>query len=510
VGKEGGCACGAGRPKGGPAPRLAREANALALLLVCGTAFAETRPHYGGTVEATLLGAPASLDPTAARTHAEATVATLVFDTLYRIGPEGVPQPHLAAALPVAVDATTVRIEIRKNVKLHDGTVLTPQDVAASLDRARTAVRWVLAPVTSISADADAVELELRAPADDLVMFLSLPQTAITKDGRPPGAKVIGSGPFKVKQLDGAHHRLELEAFDDHFAGRPYIDQLVLRWYDTPDGEARRFETGNAQLSARGVAAFAGGQPTFKAEDVEGPAALLVYVGFGRAHADILADPSFRHSLDLVLARAGLSGIGSGERVVPSRLPVPIEAGAPPLVARSGDVDAAMAELARSPIAALAPGRRGGLTLEVLVEDTRPDDREIAERVLAALDQLGIHAKLSAVTAQVLRDRIAAGRADLYIGQIAEPVTAQPAWWAAAFGVGNDDTLITQLGLGPFDAAAAAKAFEQRLPIVPLMFRSIRLWHRSDIRGVSFDATGRPSFADLFLFGAPVPTRGHP
>jgi len=74
-------------------------------------------------------------------------------------------------------------------------------------------------------------------------------------------------------------------------------------------------------------------------------------------------------------------------------------------------------------------------------------------------------------------------------------------------GAGNDDTLIK---LGVFDAATAAKAFEQRLPIVPLMFRSIRLWHRTDVRGVSFDATGRPSFADLFLFGAPVPTRGHP
>ena len=475
-------------------------------LLISATAFAETRPHYGGTVEATLLGAPATLDPAAARTHAEATVASLVFDTLYRIGPDGVPQPHVAAALPVAdPKLATVRIDIRKDIKLHDGTVLTPQDVAASLDRARATAKWVLADVKSISADADAVELELREPTDELALLLSLPQTAITKGGKPPGLKVVGSGPFQVKSFDGPRHRLDLVAFDEHFAGRPYIDELVLRWYDTPDGEARRFETGNAQLSARGVAAFAGGQPTFKADDVEGPAALLVYVGFGRAHADVLADTAFRHALDLVLARAGLSGMGSGERVVPSRLPVPIEAGAAPLLARSGDVDAATAELARAAATPLAPGRRGSLTLEILVEDTRPDDREIAERVLAGLDQLGIHAKISAVSAAVLRDRVASGRTDLYIGQLAEPVTAQLAWWAAAFGAANDDTLVK---LGVFDTATAAKAFEQRLPIVPLMFRSIRLWHRTDVRGVSFDAAGRPGFADLFLFGAPVPNRG--
>jgi MarR-like DNA-binding transcriptional regulator SgrR of sgrS sRNA len=480
----------------------------LALSLLAATAAAETRPHYGGTVEATLLGAPASLDPAQARTHAEATVATLVFDTLYRIGPDGVPQPHIAAALPVAdAKLATVRIEIRKGIRLHDGSELTPQDVAASLDRARSTQRWVLAAVKSISADADGVELELRAPTDDLATLLALPQTAITKAGRPTGARAVGSGPFQVASFDPPRHRLQLEAFDDHFAGRPYIDELVLRWYDTPDGEARRFETGNAQLSARGVAAFAGGQPTFKAEDVEGPAALLIFVGFGRAHADVLADPAFRHALDLVLARAGLSGIGSGERVVPTRLPLPIEAGAPPLVARAGDVAAASAELARSPVAALAPARRGALTLEILVEDTRPDDREVAERVLAGLDALGIHARITAVSAQALRDRVSAGRVDLWIGQLAEPVTAQVAWWAAAFGAGNDDTLVK---LGAFDAATAAKAFDERLPIVPLMFRSIRLWHRTDVRGVSFDATGRPCFADLFLFGAPVPTRGHP
>ena len=465
-------------------------------------AHAESRPHYGGTVEATLLGAPVTLDPPYVRTHADATVISLVYDTLYRIGPDGVAVPHVAADLPmVDPKLATVRIAIKKGITFQDGTPLTPQDVAASLDRARTTAKWMLAPVRSITADADGVELVLSAPTDDLATFLALPQTAITKAGRPPGTKAIGSGPFEVVSLDAPRHRLTLKAFDGHFAGRPYVDELVLRWYDTPDGEARRFETGNAQMSARGVAAFAGGQPTFKAEDVEGPAALLIFVGFGRAHPDVLGDPAFRHALDLVLARSGFAGIGWGERVVPTRLPVPIEAGAPPLVARSGDVTAAADALAH----VKAPVK--SLMLEILVEDTRPDDKEVAERVLAGLDQLGIHAKITVVTAQVLRDRALAGKADLWIGQLAEPVTAQAAWWAAAFAAGGDDTLER---LGTFDSATAAKQFDARLPIVPLMFRSIRLWHRTDVRGVSFDASGRPCFADIFLFGAPVPNRGRP
>src|SRR5262249_5884299 len=157
--------------------------------------------------------------------------------------------------------------------------------------------------------------------------------------------------------------------FDEHFAGRPYVD-LVLHWYDTPDGEARQFETDKAQISARGVSAFVGGKPIYRADDVEGPAALLVYVGFGQAHAAITADRAVRRALDLAIARGGLETIGSGERVVPTRAPVPIEAGGAALdpVALGGDASAAAAQLADAAkrVPALAAGKLGALKLEIL------------------------------------------------------------------------------------------------------------------------------------------------
>ncbi len=464
---------------------------------------AETRPHYGGTVEATLLGAPGSLDPVAVRSHAEATVISLAFDTLYTVGADGIAQPHLAVDPPVLDEKKLVaRIAIRPDVKFHDGTALTAQDVAASLERARTAAKWAFAPVISLRADGDAVELQLRAPVPELETLLALPQAAVTKGGKPAGERPIGSGPFVIEAIDRAHHRLVLRAFDDHFAGRPYVDQLILRWYDTPDGEARKFETGAAHVSARGATAFAGAQPAFKADDVEGPTAVLVYVGFGRNQPQVTGAPAFRRALDLALARSALATIGSGERVVPTHSPVPAEAGGVPLdaAARAGDPDAARAQL---DAAHLHPTR-----LEILVEDTRPDDREIAERVVRALDKLGVPAAIVAVTAGALRDRIAKGNCDLYVGQLVAPVTSQLAWWGTAFAAGGDDWPVPALEAGGLDLAAAAKAFDNRLPIVPLMFRSVRLWHRTDVRGVAFDGFGRPTFADLSLFGNPV--RGRP
>jgi ABC-type transport system substrate-binding protein len=481
--------------------------RALVIVALAGVAQAETRPHYAGTVEATLLGAPATLDPVFARTHAEVTADALVFDTLYRIGPDGVAQPHLAAAAPVIDDKhTSARVALRKGIKFHDGSLLTAQDVVASLERTRTHVKWILSPVGEIRADGDAIVLALHAPNADVATLLALPQTAVTKGGKAVTGTPIGTGAYAVGLWDKRARKLQLKAFDEHFAGRPYVD-LILRWYDTPDGEARRFETGTAQLSARGVAAFAGAQPAFKADDVEGPAALLVYVGFGRQHATITNDRAFRRALDLAIARAGLETITTGERVVPAKLPVPVEAGGAALdtAARAGDLTAAAAQLADAGtrVPDLAAAKLSALHLEILVEDTRPDDREIAERVVHALDKLGIQAKITATPADDLRNRLQSGQVDLWIGQITEPVTSQVAWWGAAFAAGDDDWAQGPLAAGTLEPGAAAKVFADHVPIVPLMFRAVRLWHRTDVRGLSFDASGRPCYADLFFFGSP-------
>jgi MarR-like DNA-binding transcriptional regulator SgrR of sgrS sRNA len=475
----------------------------------------EGRPHYGGNVEATLLGAPASLDPLAARSHAEVTVGGLLFDTLYRFGPGGVAQPHVAAAPPVLDEKqTTVHIAIRRGIRMHDGSELTAQDVAASLERARTQARWLLSPVLAVRSDGDAVQLSLRAPVAELTTLLALPQLAITKAGRPPGDRPIGSGPYSVESFDRQRQRLVLRAFDGHFAGRPYLDQLTLVWYDTPDAEARRFETGRSQVSARGAAAFAGGQPAFRTDDVEGPPALLVFVGFGRAHAEVTGDRAFRRALDLALSRAGLTTISSGERVVPTRSPVPVEAGGAVLDAagKAGNLQAARVQLADAAkrVAAFAADRLAALRLEILVEDTRPDDRQIGERVVLALDKLGIQAVITSVSATMLRDRVTRGQCDLWIGQHAAPITSALVWWTAAFTQGGDDWSASALAAGTIDPAAAAKEFAQRVPIVPLMFRSVRIWHPTNLRGIAFDASGRPSYADIFLFGAPTPNRSRP
>ena len=156
---------------------------------------------------------------------------------------------------------------IKKGVKFHDGSELTPADVVASLQREKAASRWLLAGLTGITADGEGIVISLRAPLPDLLQQLALPQFGITKGGKG-GDKPIGTGAYAIDGLDRPRKRLVLRAFDEHFLGRPYVDQLVLTWFDTPDAEARRFETGKSHISARGASAFAGTKPTYKSEDI--------------------------------------------------------------------------------------------------------------------------------------------------------------------------------------------------------------------------------------------------
>lgn len=482
----------------GPRSGLVAAALALACAL---PARGESRPRYGGAVVGSVAGEPAGFDPVTARSVADTTVVALVFDTLYRVGRDGRVAPGLAAALPEVVDGKS-RIAVRPGVHFHNGAALTAADVAASLARVKASpgAGWLLASVDDIAVDGDAVVL--GTTRRDLATILAAPATAITPRGAAPKASApIGSGPFRVARL--GKDRLELEAYAEHFAGRPYLDRVTLRWFTTADGEARLYETGGADWSVHGATVFASGTPKHPTTELDGPATVLTYLGFGRRHAALTDNRDFRIAIDAAIARGGLDGIGAGERVVPTRDPVPAELGGPELTERERDAQLADATaalaVAAAAVPALAPAAIGKTPLEILVDSSRPDDREIAERVVNALDKLGVVATIAAVGAGELARRLDAGTCDLYIGQLAVPVATPALLYAAAYAAGGDRAVADKLaGGGAIDATRVRAAFAKRLPIIPLVDRGVRLHVRADLRGAWFDAGARLGVADLF------------
>ncbi|MEM9491437.1 MAG: ABC transporter substrate-binding protein, partial [Myxococcota bacterium] len=271
-------------------------------------ASAESRPAYGGTVVAGLLGQPVSVDPLTADSHAEVTLVSLLFDTLYRLVGSGTAaqlmvEPHVAAALPiVSDDGLEARIPIREEIRFHGGRRLSARFVRRSLKRlAESRSGWLLAPVRTIRVADGAVVLELRRPTPELAALLAAPATAIVPPETPQLTRVIGSGPFRLARVDRRRQRVRLRAAERYFAGRPYIDQLTLRWYTRPEQEATDYEAGRAQMSHRGAVAFSSHRPAFRTGETSSAATMLTYIGFGKsaAHAAITSSSDFRRALSL-------------------------------------------------------------------------------------------------------------------------------------------------------------------------------------------------------------------
>jgi len=468
-----------------------------------GSAHGETRPRYGRKIVGSLLGEPASLDPVRAKSHAEAQAAMLLYDTLYRIGEEGEVVPHLAVDLPaVSADGREARIRIQKGALFQDGAALGAGDVEQSLERlSRSDAAWLMAPVASVSHDKEVLVLALRRATPELAEILAAPQASITPGGRPPGKRPNGSGPFAPARGPQKKPGLLLVAWDRHFAGRPYADKLDLRWFVGATAEARAYEVGELLLSCRGPVAFSGHEPKYPTQSTAGPAVVMAYVGFGRGHGRAFDNRDLRRALSLAIGRHSLRSIGSGERVEPTPFPIAQDLAGPEpsaadLEVRLPDARAALAR-ATPRVKALA----ARTTWEVLVDRSRPDDREIGEKVVAALFRLGLTGKITELDAGPLEARRLRGDFDLAIGQLA-PAGPSPALQiAGAFAAGGDGWAAAQMTTAPLAIDAALATFAERLPVLPLFHRSIRVHHRVDVRRVAFDATGRLLYPDMFLFG---------
>ena len=162
----------------------------------------------------------------------------------------------LAKSVDVADDGLTYTFKLHEGVKFHDGSDFTSTDVKYTYDFYRdeangSTLVGLFSGVESIDTPDDftVVVNMSEVNAASLSNWAEVPivnaahHQAIGEDayrGDP-----IGTGPFKLKDWKAAEFT-ELEAFDDHFRGRPHID--ILRQDVVPEPSVRMLalQTGEA------------------------------------------------------------------------------------------------------------------------------------------------------------------------------------------------------------------------------------------------------------------------
>ena len=205
-------------------------------------------PAFGGTYVEGVAGVPQYLNPVIAATDVDQDVARLAFSGLTRYDRAGAIVPDLASAFHTESDGRIWTFDIREDATWHDGQPVTADDVVFTVrllqDRgyvgpysdafrgvtvdkiSMRSVRFTLPDVYGPFADSTTVPL---LPSH---LLGNVPYAELSR--QPFNASPIGTGPFRVTEVDG--RQVVLLRNDDFYRtrparGRPYLDKVILRFY---------------------------------------------------------------------------------------------------------------------------------------------------------------------------------------------------------------------------------------------------------------------------------------
>ncbi len=237
---------------------------------------AAVTPRLGGTLR--IAGSePITLDPALVEDVYSAEYVTKIFSGLVTLNENLEVVPDLAERWEVSPDGTVYTFYLRKNARFHDGKPVTAEDVKYSLERAcdpetgsRTAGIYlddIVGVKERLARKTDEIEgvkvvdkytlrITVDAPKAYFLAKLTYPVAfVVDKENVESGpdwtSKPNGTGPFKLKNYD-PDKGITLEAFDDFYGGRPYVDRVEFIF---PEGSPFvMYQTEELDVTSVGVA----------------------------------------------------------------------------------------------------------------------------------------------------------------------------------------------------------------------------------------------------------------
>jgi peptide/nickel transport system substrate-binding protein len=183
-----------------------------------------------------------------------------VHDALVKPMPAGMTTPSLAESWSEARDHLSYTFALRKNVKFHDGSPLTAEDVKFSFERYKGASATLLKEkVKEVQIlGPSQVRFVLKEPWPDFLLFYGttasgagwiVPKHYVEKVGEDGFKKApIGAGPYKVVSFTPGVE-LVLEAFDGYWRKAPAVKRLVMRSMPEETTRAAALKRGEVDIA---------------------------------------------------------------------------------------------------------------------------------------------------------------------------------------------------------------------------------------------------------------------
>lgn len=210
----------------------------LGVILLTGVTAAR---EYGGVVTVGITSEPNTLDPfqlPVGNWSRDLSYAIHVYPFL--LGEDGQFIPDAAESWEFP-DNRTILFSLREDVFFHDGSRMTADDFIFTIqknlekDSDSTWRSGLLGRIKGVEKlDTFTVKVNLVSPYGPILhsfLFPIVPQGTYEGGDQDFSTHPVGGGPFSVKEWVPGE-RILLEAYEDFYAGRPYLDQVIFYLLD--------------------------------------------------------------------------------------------------------------------------------------------------------------------------------------------------------------------------------------------------------------------------------------
>ncbi|OQY37208.1 MAG: hypothetical protein B6243_01185 [Anaerolineaceae bacterium 4572_5.2] len=224
-------------------------------------------PSSGGVYKEGVVGSLSRLNPLLAIYNpVDRDVTRLLFSSLIRFDSKGQPQPELAESWGISRDGQTYNFSLRKDATWHDGSPVTSQDIAFTVELLRSDEFPTLPDLKIFWEDIevqvfDEYNLQFRLPEPftpflDYLNFGILPFHIL--GDLAPGEIVdaefnirpVGSGPYQFNGLlteNGKITGVSLKIFPGYFGKKAYLEEFVFKYYENSLQVWNAYQAGEIQ-----------------------------------------------------------------------------------------------------------------------------------------------------------------------------------------------------------------------------------------------------------------------
>lgn len=300
------------------------SASALLILWNVNNAFLVEIPAHGGTLTEGAIRSPVLINPLFSNSERASEVdrdlTALIYSGLLRANPDGTLIPDLAERFEVSADGLTYTFTLKDNIYWHDGKPITTDDVVFTIAKAQDSAlkspkraNWDGVAVEALSNRT--VRFILQDPYPPFLENMTMgilpkhiwesidpSQFEYNRYNREP----IGSGPYELadpkrditRDNNDVPLYYDLVAFDKFALGKPYIENIRMRFYNNEESLLKALRggeiDGTAYISPESAKELS--QEGFRIEAT--PLLHVFGVFFNQNQKGVFADKAVRSALE--------------------------------------------------------------------------------------------------------------------------------------------------------------------------------------------------------------------